>query len=211
MAAKQSDPIQAQLIEARQSQILDAATQVFAEKGFHRATIRDVARTAGIADGTIYNYFENKTALLLGILNQLNQTEEREQHFEIAAQMDFREFLRGYLRQRYAVMTQRGFEVFQIVLSEVLVNAELRELYYNQVIAPTYEVTEKFLRVWIAEGRIKPFDTAVWMRVVAGMTLGILILRIIGDPELEARGDSLSDILVDFILQGIEPAEPMDS
>ena len=35
------DPIQAQLIAARRTQILDAATKVFAEKGFERATIKD--------------------------------------------------------------------------------------------------------------------------------------------------------------------------
>ncbi len=57
------DPIQAQLIAARRNQILDAAAKVFAEKGFHPTTIKDIAAEAGIAHGTIYNYFENKTAL----------------------------------------------------------------------------------------------------------------------------------------------------
>jgi AcrR family transcriptional regulator len=41
-----NDAIQQQLITARRNQILDAATKVFAEKGFHRATIRDVAQQA---------------------------------------------------------------------------------------------------------------------------------------------------------------------
>src|SRR5436309_1359279 len=63
------DSLQEQLIAARRIQILDAATKVFAEKGFHPTTIKDIAREAGIADGTIYNYFENKTALMLGILD----------------------------------------------------------------------------------------------------------------------------------------------
>jgi AcrR family transcriptional regulator len=44
------DPIQELLITARHNQILDAATRVFAEKGFHGATIKDIARLAGIAD-----------------------------------------------------------------------------------------------------------------------------------------------------------------
>jgi AcrR family transcriptional regulator len=39
------DPIQERLIAARRVQILDAATRVFAEKGFHRATVRHIART----------------------------------------------------------------------------------------------------------------------------------------------------------------------
>src|ERR1700752_3480931 len=65
------DPIQELVTAARRKQILDAATQVFAEKGFHRATIKEIARVAGIADGTIYTYFVSKTEVLLGILHRL--------------------------------------------------------------------------------------------------------------------------------------------
>src|SRR5437773_7869061 len=86
------DSIQEQLIAARRNQILDAATKVFGEKGFHQATIKDIAREAGIADGTIYNYFENKMALMLGILDRLNETPERGEHFSEAVQGDIREW-----------------------------------------------------------------------------------------------------------------------
>lgn len=47
------DSIQEQLVAARKKQILDAATKVFAAKGFHSTTIKDIAREAGIAGGTI--------------------------------------------------------------------------------------------------------------------------------------------------------------
>ncbi len=40
-------------IDRRRAQILEAASRVFARKGFHRTTVREVAREAGIADGTI--------------------------------------------------------------------------------------------------------------------------------------------------------------
>jgi AcrR family transcriptional regulator len=63
-------------ISARQTQILEAAAKVFAEKGFRHATIRDVAQAADVADGTIYNYFENKEALLNAIINQLATGEQ---------------------------------------------------------------------------------------------------------------------------------------
>ena len=55
--------------------------QVFADKGYHRATIRDIAKVAGIADGTIYTYFANKAALVLGLMARLNQSDERPAHF----------------------------------------------------------------------------------------------------------------------------------
>ena len=50
--------------------ITNAAISVFADKGFHQARISDIARTAGVADGTIYLYFKNKEDLLLSIFEE---------------------------------------------------------------------------------------------------------------------------------------------
>ncbi|MDA8404505.1 MAG: helix-turn-helix domain containing protein, partial [Desulfobacteraceae bacterium] len=45
-------------------QILNAAIKVFAEQAYHKATISQVAKAAGVADGTIYIYFKNKADIL---------------------------------------------------------------------------------------------------------------------------------------------------
>lgn len=45
-------------------QILEAAVKVFAEQGFHHTTVAQIAKTAGVADGTIYLYFKNKDDIL---------------------------------------------------------------------------------------------------------------------------------------------------
>jgi len=50
--------------------ITDAAVEVFAERGFHQARISDIAKRAGVADGTIYLYFRNKEDLLLSMLEE---------------------------------------------------------------------------------------------------------------------------------------------
>ncbi len=45
-------------------QILEAAVKVFAEQGFHNSTVAQIAKVAGVADGTIYLYFKNKDDIL---------------------------------------------------------------------------------------------------------------------------------------------------
>jgi len=50
--------------------LIDAAVEVFAEKGFRAARVSDIARSAGVADGTIYLYFKNKEDLLLVIFEE---------------------------------------------------------------------------------------------------------------------------------------------
>jgi AcrR family transcriptional regulator len=201
------DPIQEQLIAARRSQILEAAARVFSEKGFHRATIRDVAEAAGIADGTIYNYFENKDALLLGILDRLNETSEREGHFAQASSMEIGDWARQYIKQRYAAIGPEGRRLFQVVLAEALANPDFREAYSRQVIQPTYALAEEFFRRWVAEGTVRPVDPALAVRVVSAIFLGVLMLQLIGDPVLDARQDELPDMMADIILHGLKEDE----
>jgi len=63
--------------DSKTIKILDAATKVFAEKGYQYATIADIAREAGISTGLTYSYFENKLDVLFSIilrfLQKMNQ------------------------------------------------------------------------------------------------------------------------------------------
>ena len=54
----------------KRDRITEAAISVFAEKGYTSARVADVARKAGVADGTIYLYFRNKEDLLLSIFEE---------------------------------------------------------------------------------------------------------------------------------------------
>ena len=55
----------------REAQILDAATRVFASKGYRAATTREIAAEAGVSEGTIYNYFDSKYDLLIAMSKRL--------------------------------------------------------------------------------------------------------------------------------------------
>jgi AcrR family transcriptional regulator len=64
----QSPTRREQIRQVRRKQILAAAAQVFASRGFHTATVSDVAAKAGVSQGTIYWYFESKEKLLEAVL-----------------------------------------------------------------------------------------------------------------------------------------------
>ena len=51
----------------KRQRILNAALKVFAERGFYNSKVSEVARQAGVADGTIYLYFQNKDDLLINL------------------------------------------------------------------------------------------------------------------------------------------------
>ena len=57
-------------LKDKRKRILHAAEKVFAEKGYESATIQDIATSAGVGDGTVYDYFKNKEDLLFSTLKE---------------------------------------------------------------------------------------------------------------------------------------------
>ncbi|MFM6283167.1 MAG: TetR/AcrR family transcriptional regulator, partial [Dolichospermum sp.] len=49
------------------TRILQAAQRLFATKGFEKTTTRDLAQTAGVAEGTLFRHFDNKKAILVEV------------------------------------------------------------------------------------------------------------------------------------------------
>jgi len=186
------------LATARREQILRAATRVFAEKGFRRATTREVAREAGVSEGTIYNYFEDKDALLMTIMDALNETERRAEDLRYGMATDFE----AYLRHRMALIWENR-EILRVVMSEMLVNAELRERYMREIVEPTMQIGEENFRAGVEQGRVRPKDAPLAMRVVAGSVLGLLVLGLLGDEVLGARWDEAEGVLSGLLLHGL--------
>lgn len=57
-------------LEARRTEILEAAWRCFGRKGFHRTTMRDICREAGLSPGAVYQYFPGKAALIRAVAEE---------------------------------------------------------------------------------------------------------------------------------------------
>lgn len=190
------DPIQDQLIAARRNQILDAAAHVFADKGFHPTTIKDIARHAGIADGTIYNYFENKTALLMGILERMREQAIQQMPPLPTDLGDFHNLVRFYLQ---AALQQQNTSLFRIVISEMMVNPELRVQYQQTILEPTLQMAEMLF----AERGLPPDEVRLLVRAISGMVMGLIMQHIMGDSLVVDHWDALPDRIAELLVHGI--------
>ena len=92
-------PLSAQKIGSEKYQkIIQAATKVFAQKGFYNSKVADVAKEANVADGTIYLYFKNKDDLLISIFEDSMDTFSGEVQKVVDGVSDPVEKLRRFIR-----------------------------------------------------------------------------------------------------------------
>src|SRR5579884_1007783 len=82
----------------KRDQILRAAIDVFAERGFFNAQVADVARSAGVAAGTVYLYFRSKDHLLVSIFEKTMRDALAEGRAATDGVTDPRERLRRFAR-----------------------------------------------------------------------------------------------------------------
>jgi len=142
--------------------------------------------------------------LMLGILDRVNQTETRDLDLGQAMVGGYFEgFIRTYIRQRFEAFTMMGFDVFRVIVSELLVNADLRTRYHAQIIGPTYEIAEAHFAGWREQGGVKGDEVQLLLRCLSGLMMGVLVLRMMGDPTLENDWERMPDVVTDFILYGL--------
>ena len=108
------------LRENKKREIMDAALNLFAEKGFAAASINMIAKRAGISKGLIYNYFESKEELITTILNS-----------------GFDEFLSVFNTNKDGILTDEEFIYFIEQTFEILKsNIHFWQLYFHVVVQP---------------------------------------------------------------------------
>jgi hypothetical protein len=124
----------------------------------------------------------------------------------LEGEQDVRSFFTAYLRQRMSLLWPNA-EVFQAVLPEMLANAESRELYYQQVLAPTFNIAENYFDMQSKEGLLRQVDVPLTVRAIAGMLLGLLMIQLLGDEVIATRWEELPEVLTNLLFDGLKPGE----
>jgi len=149
------------------NRILLAAEKVFGEKGFVKAKIADVAKLAEVAEGTVYEYFQNKEDLLMSIPSKRFQDhlDQLEEAFEIRTPL---RKLTRLVRNHFSLyLTHRNFLrlfIIQVQLSPRFYTSEAYEIFQRYV-----KIIERLIEEGKAEGS---FRQDVNARVFRNLFLG---------------------------------------
>ncbi|MBN2099704.1 MAG: TetR/AcrR family transcriptional regulator [Dehalococcoidia bacterium] len=191
--------------EYRRQQILDAALTVFSRKGYGEATIPDIAREAGVAVGTIYNYYPSKRDILISVLASRVLSEPFLKLMEQSPEVDDKAFLRALVQDRLTMLSQNA-DKFLFMVGEVYRDQDLRRQWVQEVVQPTLRRAEQRVGSRIESGAFRPMNAGVTARALAGMAIGFAVLAMIEGEESPCKGIPTSELaaqLADFALMGV--------
>jgi AcrR family transcriptional regulator len=192
-----------QMTEVRRNQILGGAAEVFSEKGYHQATTKEIAKAAGVSEGTIYNYFKNKRDLLVAMVNVIGMQSVRNIFIEHATD-DPHQYLSKILKDRYVLAQHSGNRMAPII-AEMLTDQEVRETVYKRIVIPISKFLEDFIQANIDAGRFRPVNPAIATRAFVGSAFINIALKLSGLDERynDISEDELIEELVSNFLNGL--------
>ena len=164
------------ITKQRQEQILDAAIRVFSKRGFTAATTAEIAKTAGIAEGTIYNYYKNKRDLFISAMHRYIVPEPIVGLIQRAQTEDDSNLISALVNDRLS-RDFREMDIFLLLMSELYRDKGMRQQYLEDVTNPIINELEKYLKSIVSSGRARPMNIEVTARILVGLMIGLVIVK----------------------------------
>jgi AcrR family transcriptional regulator len=194
-----------QITERRREQILKAAAEVFTRKGY-AATVPEIAGLAGVAVGTIYNYYPSKRELFIAVIREFIITVPLLDLIEKIPKADIDVTFRQILYNRFNLIENEPISRFPSLMGEIQRDPELKKLWAEQFLRPFFMKMEGVFRAMMASGRFRPMDPAIATHIIGGLMLGFLMLNIMeGESSLLNRlpREEVAEALADFVGRGL--------
>jgi TetR/AcrR family fatty acid metabolism transcriptional regulator len=190
------------LSEFRKSELLIAARAVFGRKGFHDASIEEIAEMAEVAKGTVYLYYKSKKDLYLEALRYGIESLVTELKARADNPGSCLETIR-LLTQTKIVFFEENRDFFRIYYSELgklpahpAGISLVRDLYTEQA-----RVFERVLREGIRRREVRSLDVEKTAFAIADLTRGTATQRLLGMSKTSLQDDV--EFIVNVIWKGI--------
>jgi AcrR family transcriptional regulator len=190
--------------EERRLQIMDIALKVFAEKGFSKTTIKDLADAAGISAGLMYHYFPGKEKLLEAAVEQNSFLPQLREILSDTGDSPCREVLRDIFLKFSKLLRQRN-SIIKIFLQEGSTNAKVRRVLSN-IANEGLPLLQNFLSASIATGELKPHNTEVTARCLFSTAIMFRFTRGVFKSSRVTESQFIDEML-DYFFQGIQNPE----
>ncbi|CAH1648816.1 TetR/AcrR family transcriptional regulator [Chelatococcus asaccharovorans] len=200
----------------RHGRILDAAERSFTQAGFHRTTVQDVAREAGMSPGNLYRYFPSKDAIVAGLVER-DRMMLRED-FESFAQAERLDLVLQALAHKHFEEAPRAKAVLCLqIWAEATVNPAIAEANMTLENDLVHGI-ERLIAAGQARGEVASgVDAVATAQLIMTMSSGLFVRRALfpdfdAGSEIETLLNVIRGVLRGDTLRGVVPHySPLDT
>lgn len=198
------------LTRERREQIARAALEVFSARGYGEATVRSIARRAGVAEGTVYLYFRGKRDLLFAawetvMASAVLPSVRRAEAAEPGSEQDV---LAAVFRDQFQLLLRHG-AFFRLVMHRADVDPDFR----RSVQVRVREFLEEVMRMvqqGVRRGTLAELDPEVVVRALGALIRGLVLFDRYDPKPLFDRYsvEAVAREVARFVLYGLLPRTP---
>jgi AcrR family transcriptional regulator len=193
----------------KQQKIVESAIKIFAEKGYANTSTSEIAKTAGVAEGTIFRHYGTKDNLLLSVIvpfikdsipSMAEATYKKVMTEDVSC---FEDFLRALIKNRVNFIKENK-EIFQIVVKEFLYNEDLRKellpYFSENIVGRMINVIEMHQE----KGELTNIPSQTIQRLIFTFIGGYFVSRFVLIPDAHVANEDVEiDNIIGFIMDGI--------
>ena len=181
------------------ARIIQAATRIFAEKGFFKATVSDIATAAEVAEGTIYLYFKNKDDVLISIFETSMDMFLREVEEELSSLQDASERLRRFILLHLSLV-ERHQELAQVLHVELRQSSKFMREYRGGRFRDYLQFVQNLIESGQKQGVFREgLDSRLLRRSIFGALDEAALRWVLSERkpyDLEECGNQLADLFL---------------
>jgi len=199
--------------ESRPSEIIEAAFDLFAEKGFSATKMDEISRKAGISKGSLYNYFKSKEAIFEAVVTEdiipiIDQVEEA----IAASEENPEETIRCLINGLIAHTQGTRLEIIpKLIVSESGNFPDLTKFYVDQVIKRVRNIVESVIQKGVEQKAFIDCDPRVTARLLLAPIIQAQLWNFTLRPFDDAHDSELYvDTHLKIFLHGIKRSAQND-
>lgn len=197
-------------ITKRQQSIIDAAIKVFSEKGFEGSRTSDIAKEAGVAEGTIFRYYNTKKDILIGLLFPMISKfikplvlNSVERIIENKDNRSMEEVIEELFMDRIQ-LARKNLPLVKTVLVESAYHPELLEPLRNDITPKVITFIESFIDKNKQSGEFRDLTTRSITRTVISLLIGYVVLTNLYPNIFTSKNDKEQiEEITDIFLNGV--------
>lgn len=194
----------------KQKEIIAAATVLFAEKGYAATSTSEIAKKAGVAEGTIFRHYKSKKELLLSIvspmmINLLAPIVKKDINQVLDNKYEnMEDFLRAMIENRTEFL-KKNIHLFRILIQEIPFHPELKNKFKEKIADEVFHKLGMIISHFQLKGQIEMLPPETIIRLSASAIFGYIISRNIIAPEANWDDHAEIERTIQFIMKGLAP------